>query len=94
MNFLIFLAALSTSILAFELMTAFQRAFAGFGKGTGFFQYLMEYLHLQGIHYCYHFSSFGFQLLVRTTQVARTGTQDVANFEGSRLLAFQALGVQ
>jgi len=42
MNFLIFLAALSTSILAFELMTAFQRAFAGFGKGTGFFQYLEE----------------------------------------------------
>ena len=24
-------------------------------------------------HYCYHFSSFGFQLLVRTTQVASTG---------------------
>jgi anti-anti-sigma regulatory factor len=23
-------------------------------------------------HYCYHFSSFGFQLLVRTTQVAST----------------------
>ena len=23
-------------------------------------------------HYCYHFSSFGFQLLVRTTQVAGT----------------------
>jgi hypothetical protein len=34
MNFLIFLAALSASILAFELMTSFQRAFASFGKGN------------------------------------------------------------
>jgi hypothetical protein len=33
MNFLIFLAALSASVLAFELMTSFQRAFASFGKG-------------------------------------------------------------
>ena len=34
MNFLIFLAALSASILVFELMTSFQRAFASFGKGN------------------------------------------------------------
>ncbi len=27
-------------------------------------------------HYCYHFSSFGFQLLVRTTQVASTAAAD------------------
>ena len=29
-------------------------------------------------HYCYHFSSFGFQLLVQTTQVASTGRSRVA----------------
>ena len=34
MNFLIFLAALSASVLAFELMTSFQRAFASFGKSN------------------------------------------------------------
>jgi len=32
MNFLIFLAALSASVLVFELITSFQRVFANFGK--------------------------------------------------------------
>ena len=34
MNFLIFLAALSASVLAFELTTSFQRTFDSFGKGN------------------------------------------------------------
>jgi hypothetical protein len=33
MNLLIFLATLSVSVLAFELMTSFRRVFTNFGKG-------------------------------------------------------------